>query len=111
MTNKNILPSSRELYDRLAEVSSAFSHPIRLQILELLELKSHNCSEILEVIKIPKPNLSQHLNVLKRAKIVDSKKDGLFQIYYIDNPEIWNSYKVLKDTLLKTNPSIGVTTP
>lgn len=88
------------VYERLAEVSSAFSHPIRLQILDLLEEKNHNCTEILDVINIPKPNLSQHLNVLKRAQLVDSKKSGLYQIYFINNPEIWRSFKVLKQTLL-----------
>lgn len=88
-------------YKQLAEVSSALSHPVRLQVLDLLSEKKQNCTELLKILKIPKPNLSQHLNVLKRAGIVDCHKSGLFQIYFISNPEIWKTYLILKNTILK----------
>ncbi|MCB9024845.1 MAG: winged helix-turn-helix transcriptional regulator [Bdellovibrionaceae bacterium] len=88
-------------YEQLAEVSSALSHPVRLQILDLLSERKQNCTEILSILNIPKPNLSQHLNVLKRAQLVDCQKSGLFQIYYISNPEVWKTYLILKNTILK----------
>lgn len=90
----------QRIYQRQAEICSAFSHPIRLQIVDLLQSNKMNCTEILEVLKIPKPNLSQHLNVLKRAGLVGCTKKGLFQVYYLLNPQIKTACSQLKQALL-----------
>ena len=101
--NNQIKQKETKIYERQAEICSAFSHPIRLQIIDLLQNGKMNCSEILEVLKIPKPNLSQHLNVLKRARLVGCKKSGLFQIYYLTNPQIKSACENLRHIL--TNES------
>ncbi len=88
MTDKETLkalqspPPHSGQYEELADIYSALSHPIRLQIIDLL-LKTEvlNCSEIVETLSIPKPNLSQHLQVLKKVGLVKSNKQGLFQNY------------------------------
>ena len=97
---KSDLLSKKDIYERQAEICSAFSHPIRLQIIDLLQEGKMNCTEILDVLKIPKPNLSQHLNVLKRARLVGCEKKGLFQLYFLTNPEIKTACTQLKEVLI-----------
>ncbi len=106
MENKELSLRNEEHYARQAEICAAFSHPIRLKIVDLLLNDKLNCTQIINILKIPKPNLSQHLNVLKRARLVESKKNGLFQEYYLTNPDIRTTCLSLKETLtLQTNPT------
>ena len=108
--NNNPLPLLHDnTYERISEVCSALSHPIRLKILDLLSQRKHNWTEILDVLNIPKPNLSQHLNVLKRAKLVGANKQGLFQIYYINNSDVWNVVQDLKKIIIDSEKSINTT--
>ena len=99
MTKKNKLESP-EIYERQAEICSALSHPVRLQIVDLLQgEKELSCTEMLEYINIPKTNLSQHLSKLKRAKLVGVRKEGLFQFHFLLIPEIKKACSMVREVL------------
>lgn len=103
MPNKKSFIHDQEIYARQAEICSALSHPVRLMIIDLLQSGTKSCTDILEYIDIPKTNLSQHLSVLKKAKLVDFNKKGLFQFYYLLIPEIKNACSMVREILVKQN--------
>ncbi|MBJ7353796.1 MAG: helix-turn-helix transcriptional regulator [Thermoleophilaceae bacterium] len=49
---------------------------MRIRVLELLTERERPVSEMLEVIDIEQSHLSQQLGVLRRAGLVDSRRDG-----------------------------------
>ena len=105
MKSSNKLKFDLEIYQRQAEICSALSHPVRLMILDLLQDGNKSCTDILSYIDIPKTNLSQHLSVLRKAQLVDYKKKGLYQFYYLLIPEIKKACSMVKEVLIKQTES------
>jgi DNA-binding transcriptional ArsR family regulator len=74
--------------ERKAEILKAIAQPTRLKILELLKDGERCVCEIYPALDQEQPNISKHLNFMKRAGILDSRKDGLRIIYWIKAPEV-----------------------
>jgi ArsR family transcriptional regulator len=65
----------------------AFSDPTRLRILNLL-LPGELCvCEIVNTLRIPQPTASRHLSYLRRAGLVESRRDGLWIHYKLAAPQ------------------------
>ncbi|MDG3580827.1 autorepressor SdpR family transcription factor [Galbibacter pacificus] len=62
----------------------ALNDSTRREILSLLKEKDMSAGEIANEFNISKPSISHHLELLKRADLVNSKKDGQFVIYSIN---------------------------
>ncbi len=68
-----------------SEILRALAHPLRLRILEFIDLKgTTNVNKIYNYLKIEQSITSQHLKVLRLAGIVKQKKDGKFIHYSIE---------------------------
>lgn len=66
----------RDIPQLKAEFFKAMGHPMRIRVLELLAERERPVSEMLEIIDIEQSHLSQQLGVLRRAGLVDSRRDG-----------------------------------
>ena len=73
----------------LALVLKVCGHPLRLQILYVIEHDEERCvSELWNCLGQPQPVVSQHLAVLKKRGIVSSRVQGNKRVYSITNPFI-----------------------
>ena len=67
---------------KMADILKAISHPLRLEVLELLEENQpQSVGEILEQVNVEPSLLSHHLTKMKDKGILDSFRDGR-NIYY-----------------------------
>jgi DNA-binding transcriptional ArsR family regulator len=82
-------------FEKKAEILKAIAQPTRLKILELLKDGERCVCEIYPALEQEQPNISKHLNFMKRAGILDSRKDGLRIIYWIKAHEI---LEILRNT-------------
>ncbi len=64
--------------NELATLLKALSHPIRLQILCLLQDKEMTVGEIRQDVKTTDANISQHLTILRNQKIIGFHKEANF---------------------------------
>jgi ArsR family transcriptional regulator, arsenate/arsenite/antimonite-responsive transcriptional repressor len=62
----------------------ALNDSTRREILELLKQQDLTAGEIVEKFNISGPSISHHLELLKRAGLVDSKKEGQYVRYSIN---------------------------
>ncbi len=62
----------------------ALNDPTRREILELLRKKDLVAGEIVEKFNISGPSISHHLEILKRADLIESRKDGQFVVYTLN---------------------------
>ncbi len=66
----------------------ALSDPTRLRCVLLLASHEELCvCELTEALGLPQPKVSHHLGNLRKAGIVTTRRDGLWQFYRI-NPEL-----------------------
>lgn len=79
---------SEPLYKLKAEFFKTLGHPARIRILELLTVGDRSVGELLPEVGLESSNLSQQLGVLRRAGVVEARKDGNAVIYSITSPDI-----------------------
>jgi ArsR family transcriptional regulator, arsenate/arsenite/antimonite-responsive transcriptional repressor len=62
-------------------VFRAFADPTRLRILNLLRGGERCVCELVEALRVPQPKASRHLAYLRRAGLVNVRKQGLWKYY------------------------------
>ncbi|MBN2321522.1 MAG: winged helix-turn-helix transcriptional regulator [Acidobacteria bacterium] len=77
-----------ETAQRIAEVLKAVAHPIRLQILELLEHGEHCVGDIVEKLDVPQSVASQQLGLMKDKQVLQCRRDGTRAFYSVKNPNV-----------------------
>ena len=69
----------------LAALAKALGHPVRVQILRLLERKNAClCGDIVEELPLAQSTVSEHLRILKSASLVRGDIDGPRVCYCIE---------------------------
>jgi ArsR family transcriptional regulator len=92
---------AQPLYKLKAEFFKTLGHPARIRVLELLAARDRSVGELLPEIGIESSNLSQQLGVLRRAGVVDARKDGNTVIYSIASPDIAELLMVARKVLTR----------
>ncbi len=88
-TNKNVEPVKfdQALLRKSVLVLRAINHELRQDIIKLLDNKGRlTVTEIYVNLRLEQSVASQHLALLRRAKVVNTLRDGKF-IYYSVNRE------------------------
>jgi rhodanese-related sulfurtransferase/DNA-binding transcriptional ArsR family regulator len=76
------------LYGQFARIGKAISSPHRLELLELLAQGERTVESLAAEMQLSLANTSQHLQALKRAALVDTRKDGLYVHYRLADPAV-----------------------
>jgi ArsR family transcriptional regulator len=71
--------------EKAAEILRTMAHPVRLQIIDLLEGGEKTVSELSQNLDTPQPYMSQQLNLMKSKSILGSRRDGNQVYYWIAN--------------------------
>ena len=77
---------SEAMVESFAEKLKACGHPLRLQLLCLIERQDACVSDLWHCLEQPQPVISQHLAALKSKGIVSSEIQGNKRIYSIVDP-------------------------
>ena len=84
------------LYGQFARIGKAISSPHRLEILELLAQSERTVDSLATEVGLSLANTSQHLQTLRRAALVDSRKDGLFVYYRLAGPDVFELSRAVR---------------
>lgn len=93
MTNKKIF----ELH---ADVCKALGHPLRIEVIDLLQEKELCFSDILEVTGGLKSNLSQHLSVMTKKGILKMRRDGQCNYYSLSSKKVAQACRLMREVLI-----------
>ncbi|MGM0419468.1 MAG: ArsR/SmtB family transcription factor [Bacillota bacterium] len=92
---------NKKIYQARAEVAKALSHPLRLEIVDILSQREECCvSELEKVLNDASQSvISRHLKVLKEAGVISARKDGLNNYYFLNVPCIREFFTCLDQVL------------
>ncbi len=83
--------------DAVTELLKSIAHPIRMKILCFLTEGEKNVGEIEQQFGSTISNISQHLTVLRKANIIDRRKEANFMFYSIKDNNILKLMETLKN--------------
>ena len=84
-------PSTRfktAIYEQIARIGKAAASPGRLELLDLLSQAPRTVEALAIQIGQSVANASHHLQVLRRARLVDANKAGLYVTYRLADPQV-----------------------
>jgi len=93
----NHRPFKDRLYAEFAAIGRALANPHRLELVDLLGQGERSVDELAHEIGQSLANTSAHLQVLRRARLVESDKRGLNQVYRLAAPEVFALWRTLRD--------------
>lgn len=79
---------STPLYQLKAEFFKTLGHPGRIRALELLSTAEMSVGELQRQVGLESSHLSQQLAVLRRAGLVNARKQGNNVYYSLSSPEL-----------------------
>jgi DNA-binding transcriptional ArsR family regulator/rhodanese-related sulfurtransferase len=77
------------LYRQLARIGKTLSNPHRLELLELLAQGERTVESLASEVGLSLANASQHLQALRRAALVEPRKQGLYAYYRLADPAVF----------------------
>jgi ArsR family transcriptional regulator len=82
-------PLQNNNLELIAERFRVLSDPLRLRLLHTLADAEHTVSELVEASGATQANVSKHLQLLRRAGLVNRRKEGLHAYYSVADPSIF----------------------
>lgn len=77
-----------EGYRLQARVVKALAHPTRLRIMALLREGERCACDFGPLLGLGQANVSQHLSVLRKAHVVDTRRDGVRIMYGLSDERL-----------------------
>ncbi len=78
----------KKIAEHVAEVMKAVAHPVRLQIIELLETKEMCVGDIVKGVGGKQAITSQQLNMMRDKGVLSSRREGSKVYYRIENKNV-----------------------
>ncbi len=84
------------LYAELARVTGAIDNPHRLELIDLLAQGERSVEDLAAEAALSVANASQHLQVLRRARLVEARKQGLRVFYRLAEPQVFLAVRAVR---------------
>src|SRR6266404_2505422 len=84
------------LYGQFARIGKALGSSHRLELLELLAQGERTVDALASESALSMANASQHLQALREARLVESRKEGLYVHYRLADPAVFELSRVLR---------------
>ena len=85
----------------MVKVFAALADPTRLRLLNLMNGREVCVCYFVEILKQGQPKISRHLAYLRRAEIVETRREGKWMHYRIERPADLRAASIL-DATIKT---------
>lgn len=76
------------IFERAARVIRILGHPLRLRILESLEMRERNVTDLQDELEVTQAVISQQLAILRSEAVVASRREGPRVYYRIVEPKV-----------------------
>lgn len=97
----------RALFAELAGVARALGHEHRVELLEHLAQGERSVEVLARLTALSVANASQHLQQLRRAGLLDARRDGKFVLYRLADDGVVQLMAVLRHTAERNIATVG----
>ncbi|MEG3618722.1 metalloregulator ArsR/SmtB family transcription factor [Magnetovibrio sp. PR-2] len=86
------------IFEHISEVAKALGHPIRLELLEYLGQREQSVDTLATLCGQSIANVSHHLQLLRRAGLVETRKEGVHVHYRLSGDDVTDLLGALGET-------------
>lgn len=90
-----------EMLPHVVERLGALADETRIRLLLRLQQGQANVTQLVGELGIAQASVSKHLGLLKRAGLVDVKRQGAQSIYFIKDESVFEMCKIVCDGVLR----------
>lgn len=91
---------NKKIFKLHADVCKALGHPLRIEVIDLLQDKELCFSDILDVTGGLKSNLSQHLSVMTKKNILKMRREGQCNYYSLSSDKVAQACQLMREVLI-----------
>lgn len=102
--------AKRTLNEQFSRVAKAVAHPKRIELLELMAQTERPVDALAEATAMGVSNTSAHLQVLRRARLVDTRREGTQIFYRLACPEVLAFLSALRGVAAAQLAEVGKVT-
>jgi rhodanese-related sulfurtransferase/DNA-binding transcriptional ArsR family regulator len=84
------------IYAQFARIGKAVANPKRLELLDLLAQSERTVEALAHEAGLSVASTSQHLQVLRASRLVEATKNGLYTIYRLADPLVFDLMQVVR---------------
>ncbi len=92
---------NKKLFALQADVCKALGHPLRIEIIEILQNQELCFTDILEITGGLKSNLSQHLSSMTKKGILKVRREGQCNYFSITSPKVAQACLLMREVLIE----------
>lgn len=85
-----------QIYEQFARIGKALASPKRLELLDLLSQTERTVESLAKEASLSIANCSQHLQVLRVARLVETRKEGLYVFYRLADEAVGEFWLALR---------------
>ena len=86
----------RELFEQFARIGKAMASSVRIELLDLLSQTERTVEQLADLTEMSIANVSQHLQVLRRAQMVEVRRDGLYAYYRLGDDNVFRLWQAMR---------------
>lgn len=91
----------KTIYKLHANICKALAHPIRIEVIDLLQHGELSFGEICEATGCLKSNLSQHLTSMTGKGILHQRKGGMNVYYRLSSKKVSAACGIMREVLVE----------
>jgi rhodanese-related sulfurtransferase len=88
--------TKREVFDEFARIGQALASGARIELLDLLFQAERTVEQLAAETGMSVANVSQHLQVLRRARMVEVRRAGLFARYRLATDDVYRIWESIR---------------
>jgi rhodanese-related sulfurtransferase len=88
--------TKRQVFDEFARIGQALASGARIELLDLLFQSERTVEQLAAESGMTVTNVSQHLQVLRRSRMVEVRREGLYAFYRLANDEVFQIWKSIR---------------
>ena len=90
----------KKVFELHAEVCKALAHPLRIEVIDVLQKNELCFTDILEQTGGLKSNLSQHLSIMVSNGILKVRKDSRCNYYSLSSAKVAKACSLMREVLI-----------
>jgi len=91
----------KKVFELHADVCKALGHPLRIEIIDLLQDNELCFTDILDVTGGLKSNLSQHLSLMTKKGILKVRREGQCNYFTLSSKKVAQACRLMREVLIE----------